>query len=210
MLCLWAVALGLADLAEMRGDRVVAGYERGDRPSYEDWDGAYQSYLKAATLHPLSGVYSDRIGRLLELWAGSDARQGMSAKDLQLMALGHFRAAARRRPTWPFSRIGIARIKAKLGQVDAELMSNLRAASDLAPMVKNVQEPLLDLGLIGWDLLDEQTRDTVLGIIDRNLLLNPRRTIRQAIGYRRTDLVEGRLDADPSLERLYRDMTKFQ
>ena len=206
ILFLWAGALGLANLVGMRGDAVVASHERGDPPSYDDWHSGYQAYLDAAKVHPLSGAYSDELGRLLELWAGSDARQGAPAEGLRLEALDYFRVAAGRRPTWPFSRIGIVRLKAKLGQIDAELMRNLRTASDLAPMMPGAQEPLMVLGLITWDLLDAQTRDVVTGIIDRNLLLNPRQAIAQAIDFRRTDLIEGRLGADPALGRLYREM----
>ena len=207
-LFLWAGAMGLADLAEVRGDGVVARHERGDPLSYEDWNAAYQAYLYAAKIHPLSGANEDKLGRLLELWASSDARQETPARDLQREALEHFRAAAKRRPTWPFSRFVIVRLKAKLGLIDAELMSNLRTAADLAPMVQVVQEPLMDLGFVAWDLLDKQTRDAVLAIIDRNLLLNPRRAIQHAIGYRRVDLIEGRLDADPALALLYRDLAR--
>lgn len=208
LLFLWAVALGLADLAKMRGDGVAARHERGEPLSDEDFNTAYQAYLYAATIHPLSGVYLDKIGGLLELWASGDARREISARELEQEALAHFRAAAGRRPTWPFSRIGITRLKAKLGQIDAELMSNLRTAAELAPMVPVVQEPLLDLGLLAWDLLDQQTRDAVSSIIDRNLLLDPRRTIQQAIVYRRADLIESQLDTDPALEKLYRDMVR--
>lgn len=206
ILFLWAGAFGFADLAAMRGDGVVARHERGERLSDSDWSSGYRAYLTAASLQPFSGGYSEKLGRLLELRAASDARQGVSARDLRLAALDHFRTAATKRPTWPFSRVAIARLKAKLGRIDAEFVRNLIAASELAPAVPGVQEPLMDLGLIAWPLLDEPARAWVLGIVERNLHFNPRRTIRQAVAHHRFGLIEVRIGADPALQRLYREI----
>jgi len=110
-----------------------------------------------------SALLHDRQALALE-------RGDPEARRLLERSLGEFRAAAQMRPGSAYVWAGIAKLKLRLRELDAEFTSALVRAARLGPWEPQVQLAIADTGLATWRRLAPPARAEVIGAMERGLL----------------------------------------
>mgnify|MGYP003329677613 FL=1 len=86
--------------------------------------------------------------------------------------LAGYRTALAQRPTWPYSHIAFAVIKARFGDIDAEFIKSLHEANRLGKNEVTVIRPTVELGLALWPQLDTNTHKLIANAVERSISWN--------------------------------------
>lgn len=78
-----------------------------------------------------------------------------------------YRTALQQRPTWPYSYANFAVIKARFGEIDAELIHALHQANQRGHHEAEIIRITVELGLILWPQLDINTQKLVANAVER-------------------------------------------
>jgi hypothetical protein len=148
---------------------------------------AAQSALQDATrLEPSNPMFLEQSARLRELRAVRLDPNDPAMREMLNQSLAEMRSAARMRPGSPFVWAGIALLKARLAEIDAEFSGALERAGRLGPWEPQVQIALADIGFALWSRLAPDSKATVLAALERGLL-------REAPAIRRLTIAHGTL-----------------
>ncbi len=162
------------------------------------WKKAQAALNDAISTNPYSVDYRIEMGQLYE-WAALDLKLNQTSRQENLQqALYHYRQAASRRPTWPYSWAAIAYIKSELGQVDEEMLRAFRLADEYGHLVPRVQLRYYWAGLSAWDQLPEADRQQLVEpfseILQQKVIgryrNHPRQLIKAALFLKRTEVIE--------------------
>ncbi|MFQ3200695.1 MAG: hypothetical protein ACI9SK_001422 [Zhongshania sp.] len=91
------------------------------------------------------------------------------AAESRLLALADYRNAAQLQPTWPYTWIDIALIKARLGIVDQEAVDALQNAFNSGQWRPDVLLKIAETGVFAWNMLPARGKKLVMVSIDRGL-----------------------------------------
>lgn len=207
---LWLGVGAIASLYAAWGDAWVAAADSKPGTGVERLDLAQWAYGWATRLDPLHPDYRQGLARVLETRGAALPPGDPEARALFTQALTHYRTAARARPSWPYTWVALARVKARLGAVDADFDAAYGRACERGRWDPKVQALILDLGLPLWRLLSPQARELTLGALARGLVMQPGPTLASAVGAGRLDLVAPLVAGDSALEALLQDATRVQ
>lgn len=194
---IWVALWGSASLFALYGNSLAR--DADDEPGLER---ALKAYSWAVRLDGLNPDYVQRQGRILE-WLSQGWTVGHPRWRVLLeSALSRYRAAAELRPSWPYVHPDIARVKLKLGEIDAEFYASVSRAIERGRWSSRVQFDLLEVAFSAWSLLDSETREAMRSVLERELRLRPTRIIDAAVRAGRRDLVEQAIGDDKRLRNL--------
>lgn len=133
------------------------------------WGRAYDDQAAAARWDGGNPLQSEM---LVSLQSDRARQPGLDHRQRTLLwraSLEMLRANVRQRPTWPFAWGEMARLKALLGQYDAEFAVALRKTAELGPAEPNLQRMAVEVGFGAWYLLGSVERAAVTGMLRRGL-----------------------------------------
>lgn len=169
--CLILLALGtsliLSALFSFQANRFLDSWQAtAKQPSDKAWNIAFAASEKAIAWYPGdNAAFINAQGRILE-WKQFTLPIGDPlARNSRLAALVAYRQATELRPTWPYTWGDLALIKARLGEVDNELLNALNKAFENGPWRSRVLERITQVGLLTWPQLPEQGRQLTLTAI---------------------------------------------
>lgn len=143
-------------------------------------------YSSQAALETISQVtQADNASpRYLLLLAKQQESNGDTAA-----ALESYRRMSKRLPSNPNAWFGMARMKARMGQFDDSLVSNLRQARIFGPHERELNSQIGHFGLIHWYLLPPEARlevaDSIRFSLDHSYWL----LLEKVRGYSQTDII---------------------
>ena len=155
---------GLEDWRSTRGRHDIRMWTQGRAvQSEEQWQRAVDALREALRLAPQDPALWESLGFAYDIGARNfvpnGGRGGWSVYNE--FALIHFRQAAALRPTSPYSWAGVAVMKYRLDQLDAEFRQAFSSAMRLGPWEPGLQLITSDMGLALWDRLDPPLRHEV-------------------------------------------------
>lgn len=215
----WLAAGAFASLAAARGqalaDQVATpaapGADRRLQPVPDPrLAQAAGAYAWAVRLDPLDPDHRQGLARVLELRAARLPPGGAETRALLHQALALYRGAALDRPSWPYTWLALARVKARLGELDADFDSALGSASRLGPWDPRLQALLLELVLPLWDLLGPESRDLASTALQRGVSARPAEVLKIAVRAGRADLVTPLVQGDAAREALLQKFLRSQ
>jgi hypothetical protein len=216
---LWLAAGAFASLAAARGqglaDQVAilpvpSPDRRLDSPVDPRLVEAERSYAWAVRLDPLEPDHRQGLARVLELRAARLPPGDRDARALLAQAVDLYLSAARDRPSWPYTWLALARVKARLGALDADFTSAIGSASRRGPWDARLQGLLLELLIPLWDLLGPEAREVGAGALRRGLLIQPSEVLGIAVRAGRADLVAPLVQGDEAREAMLRKHVRSQ
>jgi len=216
---LWLAASAFASLVAARGqglaDKVAilavpSPDRRLDSPVDPRLVQAEGSYAWAVRLDPLDPDHRQGLARVLELRAARLPPGDAGARTLLTQAVDLYRSAARDRPSWPYTWLALARVKARLGALDADFTSAIGSASRRGPWDARLQALLLELLIPLWDLLGPEARAVGAGALQRGVLVQPDEVLGIAVRAGRTDLVAPLVQGDEEREAMLRKHVRSQ
>lgn len=135
-----------------------------------------------------------RLERAIELDSGNPGHHEYLARWYEhagayRQALSHFRTALDARPAWPYAWANVARVKLRLGELDAEFEHAARQAARLGPWERGVQLEIVRIALEAERRFSPETRRTVLRMMSNALVRNEREVAELAVRFGRLDLL---------------------
>jgi len=210
---LWLAAGAFASLVAARGQGLVdqvailavsSPGRRLDSPVDPSLVQAEGSYAWAVRLDPLDPDHREGLARALELRATRLPPGDAGARALLTQAVELYRSAAWDRPSWPYTWLALARVKARLGALDADFTSAVGSASRRGPWDARLQALLLELLIPLWDLLGPEARAVGAEALRRGVLVQPGEVLGIAVRAGRTDLVAPLVQGDEEREAMLR------
>ncbi|MBQ0789203.1 MAG: hypothetical protein KBT50_01190 [Cycloclasticus sp.] len=147
-----------------------------------------QFYQTAASYVPNDPSLLQLGGHLSE-WKAYAAADDEERRQLFTESLIRYRASIHERPTWPYTWFDLAKAKIRASEIDAEFQTALINTVRLGPNERKLQIGVVQLGMLTWESLDEQTQDKVLGVVNIVLNRNPKTLYRAVESYGRLDLL---------------------
>lgn len=147
----------------------------GKQPDERAWSIAHQAAENAIFWYPgKDAALYNSLGRIWE-WKQFTAPIGdKSASESRLQALAAYRVATELRPTWPYTWIDLAQIKARLGHIDDEFASALDQALKAGPWRANALLRITEVGMLSWDSLSQDGRATVFSAMENGFQIDQR------------------------------------
>ena len=115
-------------------------------------------------------------------------------------ALVRYRLSIKERPTWPYTWFDLAKAKIRASEVDDEFKSALRTTMRLGPNERKLQIGILQLGLLTWIELDEQTQGIVMGVVNVVMQREPKKLYLAVEKYNRVELLCSLVSGDVWLD----------
>ncbi len=216
---LWLAVGAFASLAAARG-QVLADQVANPAPSQADrrpgpsldlrLAQAGEAYTWAVWLDPLDPDHRQGLARVLELKAARLPPGDAGARPLLNQAVDLYRSAAQARPSWPYTWLYLARVKARLGALDADFALALVNASRRGPWDARVQAQLLELAIPLWELLRPDSRDVAALALQRGVEARPAEVLEIAVRAGRADLVTPLVQGDEVREALLQKYLRKQ
>jgi tetratricopeptide (TPR) repeat protein len=156
-----SVHRGLEDWRSARGHHDIRMWSEGRSvPSMEQWQRTVDALREALRVAPQDPELWEYLGLAYEIASRKFVPPG-GWPVYSEFALIHYRQAAALRPTSPYAWAGVAVMKYRLNQLDAEFSQALASAMSLGPWESGVQLIASDIGLALWDRLNPVFKDQV-------------------------------------------------
>jgi tetratricopeptide (TPR) repeat protein len=172
----WAGMTGIAGLNNFQANAYLELWNQQlfKNSAYQSTDSDYETALRASQrsieLTPYNADYQTlaaniQMWQLLNNKTLSPAQRDTLKKEI----LTYYRSALKQRPSWPYTYADFAVVKARFGEIDAEMQQALQTANKLGAREIEILHITLELGLPLWNQLNTETRLTVAGAVERSL-----------------------------------------
>lgn len=104
-------------------------------------------------------------------------------------ALRALRRAASLRPAWPYVWADIARVKLRLGEIDAEFNDAVENAARMGPWEREVQLGIAAVTMEAAERMSPQARRSALGLMGNALIRDERALVELALRRARLDVL---------------------
>tara|TARA_R110000772_G_scaffold107988_8_gene210760 strand:+ start:27656 stop:28282 length:627 start_codon:yes stop_codon:yes gene_type:complete len=141
-----------------------------EEPQPQAWAIAYGAIERAISWYPVENpnllIHRGRI----QDWRDYKKPIGDPvAAESRLLALADYRHAAELQPSWPYTWIDLALVKARLGIVDQEALDALQNAFNAGQWRADVLLKITETGVFAWEMLPTRGKKLVIASIDRGL-----------------------------------------
>lgn len=144
--------------------------QKGEPPTAEAWQIAYQAANNAIRLYPVvNGEYYSHLGLIWQWKQYQNFFGDIEAKHSRQQAVEAYRIAVTARPSWPYDWANLAFSKVRLLEFDDEYKAALHKAMEFGPWRIGINKQVAEMGLISWDELDQPTKDLVVEAIRRTV-----------------------------------------
>lgn len=175
----FAVWVGITSIAGLNNFQANAYLELWNQQlfknsAYQSTDSDYETALRASQrsieLTPYNADYQT-LAANLQMWQLMNNKTLSPAQrdTLKKEIFTYYRSALKQRPSWPYTYADFAVIKARFGEIDAEMQQALQTANKLGAREIDILHITLELGLPLWNQMNKETRLTIAGAVDRSL-----------------------------------------
>lgn len=175
----WSAMTGIAaiDYFRVQGYVEAWSYQVQRNPAYQipttEYENALSDAQQAVKLIPYNSDYHVGLADILTWKIVNTANLPTADRqNLTTEVLNHYHIAIKQRPSWPYTYTKLALTKAKLGEIDQEMMTSLQKANQLGPREIDILHMIIQLGLANWKHLDHDTQLTVASALDKTLSWN--------------------------------------
>jgi len=162
--------------------------EQEDSPSSDDLIKMDRLYQTAISYTPHAPEVLQLGGHLSE-WQAYIAEDDTEIKQQYFSeALSRYRASIKERPTWPYAWFDLTKAKIRAAEIDDEFQTALITSIRLGPNERILQTGVVQLGLLTWHVLNEQTQSIVLKTLTSAYQREPRKIYQAAKDYQRGKL----------------------
>ncbi|HNB20165.1 MAG TPA: hypothetical protein PK474_06905 [Agitococcus sp.] len=176
---IWATQTGIAGLYQFQAQSHFETWQnlRLSKPNYtvspEEYQDISEKYRQSIKLTPYNADFYTAFADM-QLWylANTPNIPIEEQKNIKANILSHYRTALAQRPTWPYSHIYFAVIKARFGDIDNEFIQSLHTANKLGKNEVDVIRITVELGLALWSQLDQNTHKLIANAIERSISWN--------------------------------------
>jgi polysaccharide biosynthesis protein VpsP len=166
VLILFIGKLGLADIYAHKSYSTLKKWQLAPfTMSDREWNAIQTSLEKAHHYDPENPEIMMAAGLAHEGRFAFSAVELPEARPARLIALAYYRESVKLRPTWPYGWVDLALVKYRLGEIDDEFYNALNTSAELGPWEPGVQKVIIDIGLHGWSLMNEDAHTLVLNTI---------------------------------------------
>jgi len=176
---IWAGQTGLAGLYQFQAQSHFETWQnlRNTKVGYQVSATEYQQvsdkYRQSIAFTPYNADFYTAFADM-QIWylANTPNIPFNTQKAIKEEILTGYRSALAKRPTWPYSHIAFAVIKARFGDIDAEFIKSLHEANRLGKNEVTVIRPTVELGLALWPQLDTNTHKLIANAVERSISWN--------------------------------------
>ena len=175
--------LGLADIYAHKSYRTLKTWQLAPYVMEDaKWDKIKNNLQHALVYDPGNPELMMATGLAYEGRYAEKAVQLPEAKADRGEALAYYRQSVALRPGWPYGWIDLALVKYRLGELDQEFYDALNTADELGPWEPGVQRVIIDIGLHGWNHIDDATHTLVLNTIKKAVIHSDKKHVDTILG----------------------------
>lgn len=158
----WAGTSGLADVVAREPHYEIDRWRTGKLvPDALKLNTLQAELHKAQDLDPGNPNLQEELGRFYAARVERGQAYDVEVRATRQQSLAYFRQALELRPTSGHAWVNVALMKFRLGEVDQEFSQSLLQALRRSPWEPQVQLIAIELGLTGWQVLSDPTRETL-------------------------------------------------
>lgn len=173
---IWAAQTGLAGWYQFQANSHLEAWQnlRNTTPNYvvspQQYEEINQKYQKSIIFTPYNADFLTARAEM-QLWYLANTPNIPLEKQKQIKEeiLTSYRTALKLRPTWPYSYAAFAVIKARFGDIDAEMVEALHKANKLGANEAQIIHITIELGLALWNQLDSDTHKIIANAVERSI-----------------------------------------
>ncbi len=162
--------LGVADIYAQASYRTLKAWQLSPfEMSDKKWDDIQNDLERAREFDPANPELLMALGQAHEgrfADAGIQLPEGRTDRE---QALEYYRQSVQLRPGWPYGWIDLALVKYRLGELDREFHDAVLLSLELGPSEPGVQKVLIEIGLHGWNDVNDEMHTLVFDTIKKAL-----------------------------------------
>lgn len=164
-----AFRLAMADIAGHQAGYALNSWEKARTPPASDQaERALAQITSALSWTPDNPVLLERKALILMSSASGSVTLG-EFREATEEGILLYRHAVQLRPRWPHTWANLALLKAYRQEFDAEFVEALANAVHYGPWEPSIHRVITEVGMMGWPVLDAETRQHVADNIHRGL-----------------------------------------
>ncbi len=166
---------GAAEVLAMPARNAMAIWEKAGHVTNDDqWERAADNLRKAYRLNPYNAAFALDLGILYEWKALQYQSWARDAHVNREKAVAYFYDAIKCRPNWGYAWANYAYSKMLNQQIDVDA---LKKAIVFAQWESATQRKVIVIGILLWDILDDETRAQLTSETRRAIELQPKKII---------------------------------
>lgn len=170
-LATWVILLSISDLYSSQTRSYLDKWIEQDEPSSNsEMEEAMDAINIALRIYSGNPEYFRLKALVLEHSAKGKPVWNPETRSQLQQALQLYKQAIALRPSWPYSWSGMARMKLKMLEIDAEFESALTNMMRLGPWESKINLTVVELGFITWTQLSIPAQELVQTAIKRSLI----------------------------------------
>jgi len=181
-LIVFITKLGIADIHAHQSYRTLKAWQLSPFDmSDNEWDEIQHNLERAREFDPENPELLMASGLAYEGRFAYDAVQYPQAREDREKALAYYRQSVKLRPSWPYGWIDLALVKYRLGELNQEFYDALAISAELGPWEPGVQRVIIDIGLHGWDHINDDAHTLVIDTIKKAVIHSNRQHVNSII-----------------------------
>lgn len=182
VLILFIAKLAIADAYAHQSYRTLKAWQLSPfEMSTKEWDGIRNNIERAHELDPGNPELLMALGLAHEGRFAHYAVQLPEAEQDRKKALVYYRQSVKLRPSWPYGWIDLALVKYRLGELDREFYDALAISTELGPWEPGVQKVIIEIGLHGWNEINDDAHTLVLDTIKKAVVHSDKKHVSSII-----------------------------
>lgn len=183
VLIVFITKLGIADFNADPSYRTLKAWQLSPfEMSNNEWDEIQKQLERARELDPDNPELLMATGLAHEGRFAHAAVSLPEAKEDREEALVYYRQSVKLRPTWPYGWIDLALVKYRLGELDQEFYHAIAVSQELGPWEPGVQKIIIEIGLHGWNEINDEMQTRVLDTIKQAVIHSDKKHVNRILG----------------------------
>ncbi len=186
----WAFLWGYADINSMVARNVMTGWEQQSDFDEVAWQRAVKSMQNAYIVNKGDASLNADFGRLYAWQALQRPEWSRESHKNREKAMEYYLAAISSRPSWGLGWMMFAEARFLNQKIDQLFFDALEKAMILGPWESDIQQKSLWIGMVLWSHFSNDLKESMLRMIDRALIQQPRYVMETASVFGGAWLVE--------------------